>query len=237
MERNRRSPHAKTFLSPIPLLCTRPIPHSKGLWKVVYAPEMAFGNQTFVGIHWGGCNSEKARWHISCESEEKSRAFGCLGISRSHWRDTAWQMLVRYKSSSPFQGRDADLGFSLLPPHCWKPNRQLLLWDSTGSCSVLLANNLLADASWYSVVVQWLFTYYVPVWPVTGMHQLHNWEAAIPDLPVRQERCRQRVPAGSVWKRQFGTNSIHLGTGSKQPPKSDTATHRLPCPAGWRGPG
>lgn len=50
MERNRRSLNAATFLSPVPLLCTPPIPHSKGLWTVLYAPEIAFGNQTLVGI-------------------------------------------------------------------------------------------------------------------------------------------------------------------------------------------
>lgn len=50
MERNRRSLHAETFLSPVPLLCSPPIPYSKGLWTVLYAPEIAFGNQVLVGI-------------------------------------------------------------------------------------------------------------------------------------------------------------------------------------------
>lgn len=170
------------------------------------------------------------RWDAIVKKEDASavrerKNLGLLGPLQAIGVIQPWQTLRGVRASSPFQGRDADLGFTCFLHVVGSPKRQLPLWDSTGRCSVLLANNLLADSSWYSVIVQWLFIYIVPVWRVTGTHQPHNWEAAAPDLPVWRERCRRWALClpHARGKQQFGTNYIHLDPGSKQLPKSHKA--------------
>lgn len=156
-------------------------------------------------------------------------SLGCLRIATSHQCVTALKNTQKgLRPSSSFQGRVIDLGFSSLPPCFQQPSLELLLWDSTESCYVPLANNLLADSSWYSVIVQWLFICFVPVCPFIGTHQPHDWEAAtskpiswvrealVPSTPLSVAHARAN--------QHFGTNSVLWDPGNEQLPESVTGT-------------
>lgn len=157
----------------------------------------------------------------------------CVTALKNTWRGV--------RASSPFQDKVTDLGFSSLPPCCWKPSQKLLLWDSTESWYVLLADNLLASSSWYSVIVQWLYLCFVPVCPFIGTHQPHNWEAATSNLARGWQRrwCRA-LP--SQWLSQGKTalwdKSCSLGPWRQTPPWISHRHLRAdPAPASCRGPG
>lgn len=92
-----------------------------------------------------------------------------------------------------------------------------------------LANNLLADTSWYSV--QWILSTLSQcnqlrecTSPTTG----RQWHPTCLSGERRAGGERSSFPlAHAGGKQQFGTNYIHLDPGNKQFPKSVTATPKL----------
>lgn len=150
------------------------------------------------------CCQEPDAHKYSVKNEETSvvrkkknpGGLGCLRIATNHQCVTALTNTQRgVRASSPFQDGGTALGFSSLPPCCWKPSQELLLWDSTMRSYVLLANNLLASSSWYSVIVQWLFICFIPVCTFIGTHKPHSWKQRQPTCLLGERRWCRALPS------------------------------------------
>lgn len=187
------------------------------------------------------CCQEPDAHKYSVKNEETSvvrkkknpGGLGCLRIATNHQCVTALTNTQRgVRASSPFQDGGTALGFSSLPPCCWKPSQELLLWDSTMRSYVLLANNLLASSSWYSVIVQWLFICFIPVCTFIGTHKPHSWKQRQPTCLLGERHWCRALPS-ALWDK-FRS----LGPWQQTAPWFSHRHLRAdPAPASWRGPG
>lgn len=164
----------------------------------------------------------------------------CRRIATSHQCVTALTNTQRcVRSSIPFQGRVTDLGFSSLPPRCWKPSQELLLWEQYRE--LLCPAGIQFISQFQLILSDCAMAFYLPIFrntpaPQPGGSNIQptlwhlGWER-LPStsLPVAQTRAKQ----------PFGTTSILW-----VPPWQQTApwiSHRHlqadPAPASWRDPG
>lgn len=169
----------------------------------------------------------------------------CLRIATSHQCVTALTNTQRgVRASIPFQGRVTDWGFSLLPPCCWKPSRELLLLEEyrellcpAGIQFISQFQLILSDCA----MAFYLLCPSVPIYRNTPAPQLGGSDIQPIQRHLWWERrwCRVLLsqwltPGQNSTLGQLlfsGTLTANSSLNQSQAPEAN------PAPASWRGPG